>query len=84
MQALTAATGNQSVIGEAKRHLMSFLATVNVRLATRSAAPPRGARALACAPAAAAQRQHTCVAAIEKDLYCFEVFFFFITQHFVD
>lgn len=33
--ALVAGTGNQSVIGEAKRHLLSFLATVNARLATR-------------------------------------------------
>lgn len=33
-QALEAATGNQAVIAEAKRHLLSFLATANSKLAT--------------------------------------------------
>lgn len=34
-QALAAASGNQAVIAEAKRHVLSFLATANAKLATR-------------------------------------------------
>lgn len=34
-QALAAASGNQAVIAEAKRHLLSFLTTANDRLSTR-------------------------------------------------
>lgn len=34
-QALAAASGNQAVIAEAKRHLLSFLATANDKLAAR-------------------------------------------------
>lgn len=33
--ALEAASGNQAVIAESKRHLLSFLTTANEKLATR-------------------------------------------------
>ena len=36
-QALAVASGNQAVIAEAKRHLLSFLATANDKLSTRCA-----------------------------------------------
>lgn len=38
-QALAAASGNQAVIAEAKRHLLSFLATANTTLSTRCVQP---------------------------------------------
>lgn len=35
VQALEASSGKQSVIGEAKRHLLAFLATADARLSSR-------------------------------------------------